>query len=69
MAAIKPSSLDYFALVLIEVLLLRFERHSCGGEVSSETTIQSPVHPSQYFHNTNCTWVITAPEGKVVEVK
>ena len=22
-----------------------------------------------YFHNTNCTWVITAPEGQVVEVK
>ena len=31
--------------------------------------VRSPVHPDSYFHNTNCTWVITAPEGQVVEVK
>ena len=31
--------------------------------------IRSPVHPDSYFHNTNCTWVITAPQGQVVEVK
>ena len=30
---------------------------------------RSPVHPDSYFHNTNCTWVITAPQGQVVEVK
>ncbi len=48
---------------------LRFERHQCGGRINEETEIHSPVHPDRYFHNTNCSWVITAPEGKVVEMK
>ena len=30
---------------------------------------RSPLHPDTYFHNTNCTWILTAPPGKVVEVK
>ena len=43
--------------------------HQCGGEMSEEGEIRSPVHPDSYFHNTNCTWVITAPPGQVVEIK
>ena len=46
-----------------------FVRHQCGGDISEETEINSPVHPDQYFHNTNCTWVITAPQDRVVEIK
>ena len=34
-----------------------------------EGEIRSPVHPDSYFHNTNCTWVIRAPPGQVVEIK
>ena len=30
--------------------------------------LSSPLHPDTYFHNTNCTWVISAPEDMVVEV-
>ena len=30
---------------------------------------RSPLHPDTYFHNTNCTWILTAPPGNVVEVK
>ena len=37
--------------------------------MSEEGEIRSPVHPDSYFHNTNCTWVITAPPGQVVEIK
>ena len=48
---------------------VRFTTHQCGGEMSEEGVIQSPVHPNRYFHNTNCTWVVTAPSGKVVEIK
>ena len=30
---------------------------------------RSPVHPDNYFHDSNCTWIVTAPPGKVVEIK
>ena len=48
---------------------LSWVTHQCGGEMSEEGEIKSPVHPDTYFHNTNCTWVITAPPGQVVEIK
>jgi len=47
----------------------KFEIHPCGGEVNTEASLSSPVHPNEYFHNTNCTWVITAPPNMVVEFK
>ena len=48
---------------------LSWERHQCGGNMSEEGEIRSPVHPDSYFHNTNCTWLITAPPDQVVEIK
>ena len=44
-------------------------RAPCGGVINEEGVVQSPLHPDRYFHNSNCTWVITAPEDKVVEIK
>ena len=48
---------------------LTWTTHACGGHVTSPGEIHSPLHPDTYFHNTNCTWVISAPPGKVVELK
>ena len=31
--------------------------------------IKSPVHPNNYFHDSNCIWTITAPHNKVIEIK
>ncbi|XP_023337929.1 cubilin [Eurytemora carolleeae] len=43
--------------------------HECGGNMTEEGNIQSPVHPDNYFHNTNCTWSIQAPRDQAVEIK
>ena len=43
--------------------------HECGGNMTEEGSIQSPVHPDNYFHNTNCTWSIQAPRDQAVEIK
>jgi hypothetical protein len=48
---------------------LRYEIHPCGGIITEETEIHSPIHPEKYFHNLNCTWTIEAPTGKSVELK
>lgn len=48
---------------------IKYGRHQCGGQISTETEISSPLHPDRYFHNTNCTWTVTAPRGKSVEIK
>ena len=73
----RPSAVGgtsyYLGGSMIEFRILihqvRFTTHQCGGQMSEEGVIQSPVHPNRYFHNTNCTWVVTAPSGKVVEIK
>ena len=43
--------------------------HDCGGNLTEEGEIRSPVVRGSHFHNSNCTWTITAPLGKVVEIK
>ena len=52
--------------------------HDCGGNLTEEGEIRwprhllgprSPVVRGAHFHNSNCTWTITAPPGKVVEIK
>ena len=48
---------------------IRFQVHSCGGRITEETEIHSPIHPDRYHHNTNCTWIIVAPIGRAVEIK
>ena len=48
---------------------LSWVTHQCGGRLTTAGELSSPLHPDTYFHNTNCTWVITAPEDMVVEVK
>lgn len=48
---------------------LRFDVHNCGGNLTSETEIRSPLHPAGYMHNADCVWKVTAPEGQVVSVK
>eukprot|EP00094_Tigriopus_californicus_P007479 TCALIF_07201-PA protein Name:"Similar to CUBN Cubilin (Canis familiaris)" AED:0.40 eAED:0.40 QI:0/0.87/0.82/1/1/0.88/17/121/1211 len=48
---------------------VEFTRHQCGGEIREESVITSPLHPNRYFHNTNCTWFIEAPQGKSVLIK
>jgi hypothetical protein len=48
---------------------IRFQVHSCGGRITEETEIHSPIHPDRYHHNTNCTWIIVAPVGRAVEIK
>ena len=48
---------------------LSWVTHQCGGRVTDPGEIRSPLHPDTYFHNTNCTWTITAPTNQVVEVK
>ena len=44
-------------------------RHECGGVVTEEGIIQSPVHPDNYFHDSNCTWTIQAPANMAIEIK
>ena len=48
---------------------LTWTRHPCGGEMTEPGEFQSPVHPDNYFHNSNCTWIITAPADRAVEIK
>lgn len=41
----------------------------CGGKFFSPTgTIRSPGYPEPYQTNKDCTWVITAPNNKQVEL-
>ncbi len=48
----------------------RFETQPCGGEITEEAVIQSPSsHSNRYFHYTNCTWIVTAPSERAVELK
>ncbi len=49
-------SVFYFTGVTFRRKKIRFEIHNCGGNVTEEGVVSSPVHPSEYFHNTNCTW-------------
>ena len=44
-------------------------RHECGGNITEEGIIQSPVHPDNYFHDSNCTWRIEAPSNMAIEIK
>ena len=46
----------------VDLLLKTLDRFSFFLE-------RSPVHPDNYFHHSNCTWIVTAPVGKVVEIK
>ncbi|XP_067930809.1 cubilin-like [Watersipora subatra] len=42
---------------------------SCGGEMTAPTgVIQSPNYPGYYAHDRQCTWLITAPEGRRVTI-
>ena len=43
----------------------RYSVHPCGGNVTQETVISSPMHPRDiYHHNADCRWNITAPPGE-----
>ena len=49
---------------------LRYNIQQCGGTITEDMTeIHSPTQNEDYFHNLNCTWIIQAPAGKVVELK
>lgn len=41
---------------------------ACGGLLSDSGTIRSPLHPNAYPHNKVCEWVISQPEGYVVNL-
>ena len=43
----------------------------CGGEYNAGTSgvIRTPAHPTSYYNNANCTWLLTADSGKVVQLK
>ena len=47
----------------------RFNIHPCGGNITTETEISSPMNTDRYHHNTNCIWTITAPNNRVVGIK
>ena len=49
----------------MEIVTFVLQTHQCGGNLTTEGEIRSPLHPDRYFHNTNCTWVITAPTNMV----
>ena len=49
----------------METVMFVLQTHQCGGNLTTEGEIRSPLHPDRYFHNTNCTWVITAPSNMV----
>ncbi|XP_043205584.1 cubilin-like [Amphibalanus amphitrite] len=46
-----------------------FSVSECGGTVTEPGVIQSQNHPDTYHHDTNCSWLVTAPPGKVVLVR
>ena len=48
---------------------VRFKVHQCGGNISEEVELSSPLHPDTYLHNTNCVWTIRAPTNKAVGIK
>ncbi|XP_016093659.1 cubilin [Sinocyclocheilus grahami] len=39
---------------------------ACGGTLSGNGQIRTPLHPDPYPHNKVCEWVINQPEGYVV---
>ncbi|KAF8767875.1 Bone morphogenetic protein 1 like protein [Argiope bruennichi] len=41
----------------------------CGGNITEETTIQTPGYPNRESPNDSCSWWIQAPRGKRVMVK
>ena len=42
----------------------------CGGHLTADDgALISPNFPKNYFHNSRCSWTITAPEGKVIHLK
>ena len=51
----------------------RYQIQECGGTITEDLTeIQSPTSDATgggYMHDLNCTWLIQAPVGKVVELK
>ena len=49
----------------------RYNIQQCGGTITEDLSeIRSPIQEGNgYMHNLNCTWVIQAPEGKVIELK
>ena len=51
----------------------RYQIQECGGTITEDLTeIQSPTSDANgggYMHDLNCTWLIQAPVGKVVELK
>lgn len=41
----------------------------CGGILKQDAgLVKSPQYPSQYLTNANCTWVIVAPVGNVIQI-
>ncbi|KAL5010260.1 hypothetical protein ScPMuIL_012565 [Solemya velum] len=48
----------------------RYTTTECGGQFTEPSgEIQTPSHPTQYFHNSNCSWIITVSANRAVELK
>ena len=57
-----------FSFICIAALSAHFA--ACGGVLTDDSgTISPPTSRDEYHHNTNCTWVITARENRVVQLK
>ena len=41
----------------------------CGGNITEDTEISSPMNNDRYHHHLNCIWNITAPDDRVVGIK
>ncbi|CAG0888619.1 unnamed protein product [Darwinula stevensoni] len=46
-----------------------YSMEDCGGLVTREGVLKSPLHPLSYLHSINCTWVIQAPNDRAVQIK
>ena len=41
----------------------------CGGMLTApQGTVRSPGHPNVYPHGVNCTWLISVPEGLIIQL-